>query len=949
MKHWLKIIALTLLVGTAAAAQTEPVTDFSGDLPTDDSNATIVLLLDHVRPLKDVKAGSIAIILERRDGAFAPTGHRAAADYNQISQNPVVIKEARLEGNDISGTVLVTINPDKPFPNKPGGFPTPPDMFELSFAGTIDRTKEMPYRSEAESFMPPWRKDMPRFGGKLITGNFKGSWGSAKKAATGPATMQNPQHIAGAMTGAINAAPVPGVFGARGNITMAKAPAGGADLTVRLATTRVAAPSGASITKYFVKPHDWSQYDGLRLTVSSPERRDDATVSLAIHEADGAWYSCNGAAMLLGRKATVDVPFGDLVRSGGFDSSHFLDLDRINALSLGIDNPYGVGEVRFTVHQIELYRNAHRPTTAPAAVTVKIDPDVVLSINGTDQVPKGLFGFHTARGLSADAKYEDGTPMLEYVKRLNPGYLRPLDHVFFSAKPITDEEVRQRQQARIQSKTKPDSLMYQLIEAANAVDNTVWCHTVDLWQRPPWMDADMAQFLSGVRSFYRKLGADAWVPGDDFNALRWLEVWNEPFMWGRHMNMGDKTPAGRKRWDDPTQYGYIPGKAGMDVYSDLFEQAVQGAKSANPHVRLGGPSAPAFNEDGYGNFEHYVRYFIDRCHDKIDFLTEHHYQGHPDAFAASYLVAAAYTDVKYNRRIPVYNTEANDLVDTPTKGEQGQLPLWSLKADELNRAHYNIQDIMACLRYCPDIAKGRAMHALWSGFCKNPGETHAYTLMATLRGKMLAAASEDPQLLVAASSPSDGSVVVLLLNNSPRQKRVTLPVPQGFTQTGFQQLVFEDGTRLVDKPTAASSQAGQISFLLGPRLAARCTLTKEGYVAGQRKLIETSFADCVLARVGAKNPVNGRIVWRGKGPEGATAASLCLVTRGVDRGEAVAVINGVQVPLPWSTANDGAAVVQEVKLDPAVLKAAASVEFRCVDPDNNNGFTVWAAWIQVER
>lgn len=923
---------------SAAPAQVQLVTDFTGDLPADEADAAIALSFAGIRPFRNAPPGGVIVVLQIRSNRWAESGHRAAADYHQKTGSMVDPSNLRFDGTTLTGTLRMTI---EGLPAGPGTKRTPPEDMEVALEARRVRGEHSQWQPDPTPFMPPWRKEVPRYGGDILRGTYKARVG--KDNSTGD------------VAGAINFAPVPGVFGPEGNLIFSRAAGGGVSILARLAPRRVAAPEVARLVKNFIQPADWRDAEGLRIIIDSPRKRDDVAAGVWIREGGGAWYGATGALPIAGRTLAVDVPFADMRRTGGFDDNCFLDLDHVSAIAVGVDEPRGAGDVEFVIRRIELVRRAG-PTAASAPVRITVRPDTVLNINGTDEIPKGLFGFHDVRGN--DIEQPDGAPdVLTYTRQLNPGYLRPLDHVGFNAAPITDEQIKAQLEARLAVREKPSSMRFQRAEAGNCIDNIVWCHTVDLLKRPAWMDQDMRKVLDGVRAFYRNLAAGAWVPGDDYNMLRRLEVWNEPFMWGRHINMGPKNPPGHKAWHDPTQFGYIPGKLGADVYCDIFRAAVEGARSANRHVLLGGPSAPAFNGDDYSNFENYVRRYIDACHEIIDFLTEHHYQGEPDVYAASYIVVAAYTDTKFGRRIPVYNTECNDLVDTPTKGDDGQPPPWSLKADQLNKAHYNIEDILACIRLCPDIVKGRAMHALWNGYCRNPGETHAYTILSALRGRMLAVESDDASVIAAASTPAEGALVVFVFNDSPRRRQVHISVPGGFAAAAFQQLVFDDGTRLIDRPDTVDGHdpsGGTLAFMLPSRSAARWTLSRPGYRPAQVRVVETSYADCVLARVKPDAPAGGRIVWRGRGPSGARRAFLRLITRGVDRGEGLAVIRAQDagetvVRLPWSSSNDACAVVQDIPVDPAVLGAQTAVEFRCADPAVNNGYTVWAAGIVLER
>lgn len=910
------------------------LTDFSADLPQDDANLTVSFRLKGIRKLPQ-GAGSVHVQLQRRGGKWAEVGHQASTDYNQPSPNVVEIRQLEFDGTTLGGTLKVTVKPDTPRPGGKPNFPNPPDEFELTIAAKVQPGSELPYQEDPMAFVPPWRKKLAKFGGPVLAGTYKGKWGA--------------QDVAGELLGSVNHAPVPGVFGAQGNVVLRRLAGGGVALTARLAPKRVASPEGAYIVKEWKEPADWRKYDGLRLTVNSPRRRHDACVAIGLREANGSWYDSICAAPLTGKEAVVLLPFGDLRRTSRFDDNGRLDLEAIVGLRLGVENPLGVGEVEFSVRKVELVRWGAGAGQGPVeAVVVRVEPEVVLSFNGADTVPKGLLGYHDEwRDIGSDAAKV--AAVLEHAAKLRSGFIRYIQHVGFAGKPITDDEIKAARDKRLADRTKPTGIFFQRAEAADAVDQVMVCHTTDFWSRAPWMDQDRKVFLDNVRAFYRRQGAAAWVPGDDYNLLRRFEVWNEPFMWGRHINMGPLTPAGRRNLEDPTQYGYIPGQLGAEVYAETFLAAVEGLKSVNPHALIGGPCSPSFLEDYGGQFENYTRRILDRIHGQLDFLTEHHYQGDPPSFAAGYHAATAYLDVKFGKRLPIYNTECNDLTDTPTKGEDGGPPPWHLKADELNRAHYNVVDILSCLRSCPDVAQGRAIYALWSGFHRKQGETDGYLLLSPLRGKMLAVEASDPAVICAASAPGDGRVVLVLFNNSPFPRSVRVPVTEGFEVTEGLALIFEDGTKLKPVATGFAPGGRELAQEVPARGGLRYEFRKAHYQPARVRRLEQSFCDVMFAQVAVDRPAAGKVVWRGEGPVGAREAFLRVVTRGVARDAGLAVLGGRTIPLPWSSGNDGCARIQDLPVDPATLKPETPIEFRIADPERGQGFTVWSASIVTIR
>lgn len=911
---------MILVVSFAAPAWARVVTDFSDDLPAAGyPDATITLRLVAIRELPDVKDhGDVFVVLRRAQGAFAQTGHTAAADYNQKSTNAVNIESLKLQENTLVGAITATIGPDAPRPGAKG-FPTPSDVFSIDIDATIDTSTQIAYQPDANAFMPPWRRDEPRAGGQQIVGTFV--------ARRGDITTR------GQIIGAIQPDPTPTRIGTSGNMVIGPDPAGGIQLNARLSPHRVASDQ-AMMIKRLDDTFDATAFDAIRLTLVSDKRRTDAAVMLAINVA-GQWRKITQAAFLIAKEQTVDVPLDDF---GLFDAS------KLRAIGVGVDNPMGVGDVTFSIRKIELVSLGLQRHPSKTQITLSIDPDRVVSFNGQAEIPKGLFGFHDV-GQNKPRAPKPGEPdAYAFLKQINPGYLRPLDHVGFNAKALSDEQIAERAN---QKHGNPESVFYRRVASANAVDHVVWTHTTDLWNRPPWMDAGIEKTADGVRAFYRELASRAWRPGDDANLLRRVEVWNEPFMWARHTNMGKLNPAGKKAWTDPTQFGYLPGKMLADAWATFFLAATEGAKSANPHLLLGGPSTSEFQGYGFATLDNYVGPILDRVHDKIDFLTEHHYGGDARSFAASYDVVKAWCDVRYDKRIPIYNTECNDL-----------------GASSAGKAAYNMLDILTCIRESRDISVGRAMHALWDGYLRDEGEKHCYQLLSSLRGAVLDADSDDEQVTVVASHPAQSQkAVIVAMNHGPANKRVTLPLPEGFAIDEVTVLLADapdaelqlrdtEGQAIpkpADGKTSLVTLADKPVTVSLPRASAvRWTISKPGYAPTQRRDITQHFADGVLLGVSPDQPSRLSIKWR-TDPAGAKRAFLRVVTNNVQRDQAQAVIGDQVITLARSSSNEGEIRIQSLEIDPSKLTRDSTITFRCVDPDASNGFKVWAASVCIEK
>lgn len=963
--------------------------DWSAVLPQGQRDVDVALRLVDVRPLPGKgggdeagadtggAGGDVVVVLRRRDGKWVEGGeggHIVAADYNQKSENTADPSRLKYEDGKLSGTLRVSIGADSPRPGAKG-FPNPADEYVVEIDAAVKAGEVAGYEPDREAFMPPWRKDVPTYGGKLIAGTYKASLKPQGKAE---------EVVEGRVTGAVVPAVVPGRWGTTGAASISAADEG-MRVTVSLAPDRVMPPSDGWAVLEFDQPRDPSGVAeflghpskpgltsrGLTLTVDSPQRRDDAAVALAVQIKDGGWSQVTSAGLLLGREATFHIPW-----------SHFRpalserDATQVEAVRIGVDNAHGVGDVTFTVrHLAGWWDGTVALPGSYASPSVRIDPDTVDSLNAADDIPKGLFGFHTVHWPKKEGAEGKPDP-LQYMRDTNPGFLRPLEHTGFGGKPMSDEEVA----AAKEKKAEAGDWVEELARAGNAADNMVWTYTEDLWNRPSWMGAsDQEKYLAGVRAWWRNTAARAWTPGDEHNLKRRFEVWNEPFMWGRHINMGVMNPDNTKAWRDPTQYGYLPGTLGAEMYADIYNAAKEGATSANEHVELGGPSSPGIDGNMYGVLEDYLSPFLAKSADKLDFFTEHHYGGDPAANAASYEVLTAYTDIKHNRRIPVYNTEANNLGASPA-----------------GKARYNIADILYAANTVPDKLRGRALHALWSGYLNDEGEEHAYRLMSTLRGQRLVSEVKwgEGNLLATASHPKEGKLVVLVLNEARHEMPVRLERVDGFEVAGVTALIADapehelrmrdvDGAEILKpvegktvlKEVDVKSLADPLTFQLPAGSAVRWTLMKKGYEPTKRRTRTQHFADAVLAAVtpGGDGAVEAKVMWRPylslselakaradlmspeqdirSSREKARRAFLRIITRDVHEGEAVAMMGGKDIPLPWSSSNDGQAVVQEIEIDPSLIRGEGgdTITFRVTDPARFNGYTVYAASVVLEQ
>ena len=895
-----------------------------GALPGPESDQRLILAVKDVRPVGDGR-GHLYLTFERVDGDWKGVG--AAADYNEKSANTLTVKSLNVEESRIQAEVGVRIGKDGARRGR-AHFPTPDDAFELSLDVTLG-DGPAPNLPDREAFMPPWRMDTPQVVGRAVAGTYSGSWAWKKDTNT----------VSGTVVGGVAPLASEGQWGTEGRARLVAPSSGGIHLVADLPDRPVARYKSAWAVMRLAEPLPLEGLGALVLRVSAPKDRNDAALAVGI-QTDRGKFSLRSGAVLREDAQVVTLPFERF----GSSWRPFAGSE-IRAVRVGAVSGDGIGRVEATVHSIAATAGPEwGPRDTP--ITVNVDPGTVVSLNGADEIPPGLFGFHdVGHQKPKKARDDQDDDAVAYIAKLNPGLLRPLEHTGFGGKPLSDEEVRQRMDLAGRTKDRSADTFYRRAKAGNAVERVVWTHTMDLWMRPRWMRRSMEDEVRDVRTFYRNLASRAWVPGDDTNMLRWLEVWNEPFMWGRHINMDFRLPPGAKAFSDPTQHGYIPAKVGAEAYAELFLAAAEGAKSVNPHIKIGGPSAPSFDGDDYRNFTNYVRRILDRVHGQIDFLTEHHYGGNPLSVAASYDVATAYMDRTYGRRLPIINTECNDL-----------------GASDAGKASYNLLDILHLARTCPDIAIGRSIHASWYGYLRSRGEEHAYLLLAPLRGKLLNLSFDDDQVAAVATAPGDESIVVVALQFSGATRDLRVPVPEGFEVASTTVLLADapekelelrdvDGA-FVPKPedgmttlsdVVAPVNDGAVVCTLPNRSAVRHVFRRKGYAPSGSKAFRTAY----LASLEALKPgavfeapapvdLSGRVVLR-------------LVAPDVHEGEGWFEAGGKRTPLPYTTCHPGGSEVVTATLFDVNVKKGEMLKIGCSDGAAYNGFRVLAASVLYEE
>ncbi len=233
-----------------------------------------------------------------------------------------------------------------------------------------------------------------------------------------------------------------------------------------------------------------------------------------------------------------------------------------------------------------------------------------------------------------------------------------------------------------------------------------------------------------------------------------------------------------KQWSgkDPGQKHYWSGPVNERLYNEMYAVFAAKLKETNPAVPVAAGWGFNFFNEGWEVWRQLIKPTIDKNHQWIDALHEHHYGGDTRRVAAAYEVAYAYTLGRYGRKLEFWNTEAGGHLDPQQPGN----PKPANEGDPLTRAEaamtYMLRDISYLLARMPDKATHRATHQPQV----NGGDRAAFELLKPLRGRLIESQSTLPGLWSVAAL-RDKQMSVLMFNdaNSPREVPVTLEAPEG--------------------------------------------------------------------------------------------------------------------------------------------------------------------------
>jgi hypothetical protein len=940
----------------------QPLADFKADFKAD-APRELRLILREAITLTDIQKqgikggggvqevavavfGNITLLLPLRDGKFDYA--ESSGEVNYLGVNRIGFKgplrenpkdPLKFDAGRVTGSVIFPASITEPKRDQPR-------QVELSLRLDLEvKPETFCYTPDTDASLPPWRSDKSQPSGNKVTG----TWKSLEKRTDSNLELEG--KIAGPR-GCCRLRSTVGTFFPVQAVGLAPGKSG-LHVTAFSSPNRVGSDQSQWVVKQLAEPLDLRKFNGVRLEVDSDKAMAGkgwtgpapVGVAVAVRVKGGSWYSCRTVTPLLGGRQEFVVDFDLFFRGSanpgvgsGPNEKNSLDLSAIDGVAIGVANPFGVGTVEFEAIGLEAVRHAARGAgEAPVEpVVVTVDAGIRDEFNGVANVPKGLFGYHLANPSfqSSDAapSWFDAPPVngdgMKLLELCRPGSLRPLDHTNFSAETGAG-----------QIHLFPASIA----EKGDAVDGIMTTITNEnLWARPRWMDMDPESYAEGIREMFRQVGEMAWTPDKPENTLRRIEFWNEPFMWARQINRGSSTLSagpgdpggnrGRRPWDDPTQFTFMPGKLGGEMYSKFFNAAADGLKATNSHVQIGGMSSGSFGDDFCSQITNYVDHFLAGSTGKIDFLTEHHYSGNPARYAADYEIVTAWSLAKYGKSWPVWNTEANDLDDV-APGDKRSAEAAKAFTDR-NRCYYNYRDILEMILRSRDVAAGRAIHALWGrGWFKNEGEYLMFRHTADLRGTLLAASADDPKILPVATW-RNGRVSLLLLNDSPFPCHIKLAlngIPPAAKLEASGLRINDDQSAFGAVPLASTFQNGKLDLTDPVQPFEIVKLEFAGVPEPGKSLASHRFfSDIVIADVAPGKTLEGKIKLPREALEKAASAKLRIIFRDVQTGEATARLGNVSVKIPATTSDDGQHRVVDLPLDASPKSLAGAWKDGCL-------------------
>jgi hypothetical protein len=303
---------------------------------------------------------------------------------------------------------------------------------------------------------------------------------------------------------------------------------------------------------------------------------------------------------------------------------------------------------------------------------------------------------------------------------------------------------------------------------------------------------------------------------------------------------------------DTSQRSFYSGQHNLSLYLRMLRAFAPALKQANPDVKLAAGWDFHLFQDNWRAWHELHKPTIDASIEWIDGYTEHHYGGDTRSVAVSYEVANAYSVARHNKRLLMYNTEAGGLLDPqrPDSPKPNPRDAPDVLTSARGAMTYFLRDVIYLLQHCPDKAFTRYAHeAHLTG-----GDELAFKLLKPLRGTLLEVNSSDPNLYAVASLNDAGEICLVVFNDSDVKQvpRFHVAPPRGTSiRDGQAAEPREKDGRLTLTMSEMASEGERIDFdwVIPARSAVRFRFALRGEARPARLETRQHFAPEVLMRV----------------------------------------------------------------------------------------------------
>jgi len=358
------LFCIILPFAAPAAADKHEAFDLTGkpfavpDVTVDTCEAELVF--ENLLPAGNDDGRNLNVWLKRFAGEHR-LGHGRAPKYNH-SQHGVEPGDAKWSGDAVKGTMHFRIIPDRWVPND-GKIRLIECQVDLK-VGELHKDDDNP------------------------AAQFREVSGTYAAVIRHPEAAEDPIERSGKVSGRI--VPTDPV----GHWNQGETDKSGTRFTFDMGSQRTNWNKFKAAVMELPKVSDLSHTGELHVKVATDKPRNDVNVTLWAREQDGSWYYLRSALPLIDKTNEAVLYWDDFQEAewvcpgSHMDEDYVLDLTKISHIAVGVVNPFGVGEVAFTLQSL-VARPGGPTFDAPAKVHVT---GKTVSVNGHDVIPAGVFG-----------------------------------------------------------------------------------------------------------------------------------------------------------------------------------------------------------------------------------------------------------------------------------------------------------------------------------------------------------------------------------------------------------------------------------------------------------------------------------------------------------------------------------------------------------------------------